>query len=84
MEDGAGIYSPELGRRQPFKLSDHCCIFQAEVFPTKIASYASADNSIVKIYVDSQAAIKALTSFRISARSVLENRAAKIFDSNEF
>nr|AMS38355.1 hypothetical protein [Bactrocera tryoni] len=82
MDDGvgAGIYCPELGIRQPFKLPDHCSIFQAEVFAiakaAELASNAPAGNSRVNIYVDSQAAIKAVTSYRISARSVLGSRAA--------
>lgn len=41
----------------------------------ELASKASAGNFRVNIYVDSQAAIKVIVSFRISGRSVLESRA---------
>lgn len=69
MEDGfgAGIYSPELAIGQPFQL-DRCTIFEAEVFAiwkaAELAFNASAGKSRVNIFVNSQAAIKAKTSYR--------------------
>lgn len=58
----------------------HCSIFQAEVFvigkAAELASNVSAGNSRVTIYVDSQAAIKGVISYSISAWSVLESKTA--------
>ncbi|XP_017465837.1 PREDICTED: uncharacterized protein LOC108358852 [Rhagoletis zephyria] len=77
---GAGVYCAELDLRQPFKLPEYCSIFQAEVFAVgKAAEIASNAGNYIKninIYVDSQAAIKAIISHRIASENVLRSREA--------
>lgn len=58
--------------RHPSKLQDHCSLFQAVVFAignaAELVSNISSVNSRANIYVDSQSAIKAITSVRISPK----------------
>lgn len=60
---GARVYCRELAIKLLFKLPNHYSICQAVVFASekaaKLAANASANNSTVNIYVDSQPAIKA-------------------------
>ncbi|XP_054083537.1 uncharacterized protein LOC128920393 [Zeugodacus cucurbitae] len=75
-------YRKFKGKVQRLAAPNHCSIFQAEVFPigkaAELASTAQGQYSKINIYVDSQAAIKAVTSCRISAKSVLSSRVAEM------
>ena len=61
---GAGIFFNELNLRQPYKLPNHCTIFQAELFAVwkavELAETRTTVNSVVNLYIDSQAAIKGI------------------------
>ena len=77
---GAGIYCSKLGIRQPIKLPDHSSIFQAEVFAVgkaaELAYTRTRKNSTINIYVDSQAAIRAISSYCIKSKNVRRSREA--------
>lgn len=79
VKKAAGDISPNVGEKRGYYHRRALRLLQALVLPTgkaaELASNASAGNSRVNIYVDSQAAIKVITVFRISARSVLGSRA---------
>ncbi|XP_058978632.1 uncharacterized protein LOC109613882 [Musca domestica] len=74
---GAGVYCESLSIRRSFRLNSDCSVFQAEIFAVRMA-IELLNNRIneldgpVTIYVDSQAALKALNSFTIKSMAVLE------------
>lgn len=61
---GSGVYCQELDINYSAKLPSECTVFQAEVLAIKVAASSiltkSITNRVISIYVDSQAAIKAL------------------------
>ena len=65
---GAGIFFTELNLRQSYKLPSHCTIFQAEVLAVwhavELAETCTTVNSIVNLYIDSQAAVKRITAYK--------------------
>jgi len=75
---GAGVFSEDMDINQSFRLPDHCSIFQAEIFAILIAlndfKNSSDRNRSLIICSDSQAAIKALSSFHINSEIVLRCR----------
>ena len=62
----AAVYCQELGIEESYKLPDTCSIFQAEILAAKMAAeLALTDrtyNSQINLFVDSQAAIKAISA----------------------
>ncbi len=76
---GSGVVIYEDGKIQmesPFYLGQHSSVFQGEVYAIKKAAEWIIDqrrrNNLVDIYVDSQAALRALTSCTISSKLVAE------------
>ncbi|XP_075167884.1 uncharacterized protein LOC142240049 [Haematobia irritans] len=71
---GSGIYCKELGLKESFKLDEQCSIFQAEIFATAKAAELISMRPLfrcdISIFIDSQAAIKALgnTNIRIKGK----------------
>ena len=63
---GAAVYCRELGIRNSYKLPDDCSVFQAEILAAKMASdlalSSGTENSQVNLFIDSQAAIKAISA----------------------
>ena len=76
----AGIFFNELNLRQPYKLPNHCTIFQAEVFAVwkavELAETRTTVNSVVNLYIDSQAAIKGITAYKVNSKLVNSCKAA--------
>ena len=78
---GAGVYCRELGIRNSYKLNNDCSVFQAEILAiTKAAEIVKALNTDftgpVTIYVDSQAALKAVKSHTINSKAVHDCKTA--------
>ena len=77
---GAGVYSGVLRIEESFRLHDECSIFQAEILAVKRAAELLRDRELpdsrVTLYVDSQAAIKALASCSVESKLVAECRSA--------
>ena len=77
---GAAIFFNELNLRQPYKLPNHCTIFQAEVFAVwkavELAETRTTVNSVVNLYIDSQAAIKGITAYKVNSKLVNSCKAA--------
>ncbi|XP_058987393.1 uncharacterized protein LOC131806753 [Musca domestica] len=78
---GAGVFCDTLNIRESYKLRNNCSVFQAEILAVKKATDLLVTRNIevgspVTIYVDSQAALKALNSFTIKSRAVLSCREA--------
>lgn len=74
---GAGFYIENFGIEQYFRLPDHNTVFQAEVMAiTECVKWLNLNNRQkgVKIFTDSQAAIKALSSTTVRTRTLLECR----------
>ena len=71
---GAGIFFNQLNLRQLYKLPNHCTIFQAEVFAmwkaVELAETRTTVNSVVNLYIDSQAAIKGITAYKVNSKLV--------------
>ena len=63
---GAAVYCQELGIEESYRLPDTCSIFQAEILAAEMAAeLALTDrtyNSQINLFVDSQAAIKAISA----------------------
>ena len=77
---GAGIYSKDLGIRRSYRLPDYCSVFQAEIFATERAAALIRDITAqpqdITIFVDSQAALKAIESRVVKSKAVLKCRKA--------
>ena len=77
---GSGVYSEVLGIQKSYRLPNDCSVFQAEILAIKKAAELILGKEIpynkVTLYVDSQAAIKALASYEVNSRLVLECREA--------
>ena len=71
---GIGIFCESLEIRRSVRLNNNCSIFQAEVFAVaeaaRIISIMKIDRSAITIYIDSQAAIKAIASRNIRSKVV--------------
>lgn len=72
---GSGIFSESLNIKHSLKLNKDCSVFQAEIKAVeKAATFLSTitdnDDKDITIYVDSQAAIKALASTTIKSKTV--------------
>ena len=80
---GAGVYSEELNIKQSLRLPDHCSVFQAEIYAILTAlnelKNSGVRNEVVAICSDSQAAIKALSSFQFNSDIAL--RCRKLIDA---
>ena len=80
--DGAGaeIFFNELKLRQPYRLPNHCTIFQAEVFTmwkaVELAETRTTVNSVGNLYIDSQEAIKRITAYKVNSKLVNSCKAA--------
>ncbi|XP_073820838.1 ribonuclease H1-like [Musca autumnalis] len=79
MEDGtgAGVYCENPPIKQSFKLNDNCSVFLAEIFAIRkavemVKELESSLEGPVTIFVDSQAALKALKSWTISSKAILD------------
>ena len=77
---GAGIFFNELNLKQPYKLPNNCTIFQAEVFAVRkaveLAETCTTVNLEVNLYIDSQAAIKGITTYKQNSKLVNSCKAA--------
>ncbi|WP_443057067.1 ribonuclease H family protein [Streptomyces sp. IBSBF 2390] len=79
---GAGFHVQDTSCRGSFRLPDTSTVFQGEVFAITMAcqnilnwhsnDLMILDNASMVIYVDSQAAIKALSSFRTTSSLIKE------------
>ncbi|XP_075168262.1 uncharacterized protein LOC142240444 [Haematobia irritans] len=71
---GSGIYCKELGLKESFKLDEQCSIFQAEIFAiakaAELISMRPLFRCDISIFIDSQAAIKALGNTNIRSKVV--------------
>ena len=71
---GAGVYCKALGINHSFRIHDDCSVFQAEVTAIIQAAEIIRESNIVgktiTVYIDSQAAVKALDSAVIRSRLV--------------
>ena len=72
------MYCSELDLSQPFQLPEYCSIFQADVFAVHkaddIANNTGNNIKKINIYVNSQEAIKAIISYRITLENFLRSR----------
>ena len=73
---GSGVYIPDRNIKVSYRLPDNCSVFQAEILAI-IKAVEIIDGNIevgqvVTIYVDSQAALKALTGHSEKYRLVSE------------
>ena len=75
---GAGVFSKALDLNQSYRLPDGCSVFQAEIFAVKKAAILINDRELpatrVTLYVDSQAAIKALSAATVKSKLVASCR----------
>lgn len=75
---GAGFYCESLQTEKSFRLPNDCSIFQAELFAIQKAlehiNFRHIPNSRITVFVDSQAAIKALDSKVIKSTTVAKCR----------
>ena len=75
---GAGVFCEELHLRKSVKMDNACTVFQAEVLAMKVAADYLLSKEIVRreisLYVDSQAAIKALDNYIVGSKLVKECR----------
>lgn len=73
---GSGVYCQQLDINSSIKLPNECTVFQAKMLAIKVAvSTLLSLNTLgraISIYVDSQAAIKALEGTRVRSTLVLE------------
>ena len=71
---GSGIFSESLGISKSIRLPDHSSVFQAEVLAVTTAARESAVRAIpqegITFFIDSQAAIKAITATEIKSKLV--------------
>jgi len=77
---GAGLYCTDPEIRLSYKLPSECSIFQAEVFAIRkaaeVAQNISRPHNVVKLYVNSQAAIRSMQSSTVISKNVLASREA--------
>ncbi|XP_075157549.1 uncharacterized protein LOC142230809 [Haematobia irritans] len=75
---GSGICCKELELKESFKLDNKCSIFQAEIFAiakaAELLSMKPLFRSDISIFIDSQAAIKALGNTNIRSKVVSRRR----------
>jgi len=82
MEGGgrAGLYCTEPKIRLSYKLPSNCSIFQAAVFAIRIAAEVAQNinrpHDVVKLFVNSQAAISSMQSSTVSSKNVMASREA--------
>lgn len=73
---GAGVFSERPELEKSYRLRAFSTVFQAEMLATLKCSTALADKSLsgkrIKICVESQAALKALSKVEVNSRLVLE------------
>lgn len=73
---GASVYSRDFEMSLSFYLGSHCTIFQAELMAICLCSQTLLEKGVIEerlcICVDSQAALKALTSSYIKSSTVLQ------------
>ncbi|XP_043070264.1 uncharacterized protein LOC122322381 [Drosophila grimshawi] len=71
---GGGVYSGQLNIQLSFSLPTHCSVFQAEILAIKEAidclERLKVSPSNINIYIDSQAAIKSISSISSNSISV--------------
>ena len=77
---GAGVYLFEENVRESYRLSDSCSVFQAEILgilrATELIARNIEENTEVTLYVDSQAALKALKGHFVKSRLVSDCKKA--------
>ena len=74
---GCGFYIPATKIEKSYKLPNDCSIFQAEIAAILMSVkhlIGNAENEKINIYIDSQAAIKALEKLTYNSKIVLECR----------
>ncbi|XP_043072259.1 uncharacterized protein LOC122322860 [Drosophila grimshawi] len=75
---GGGVYSEQLNLQLSFSLPTHCSVFQAEVLAIKEAldclDRLKVSPGYINIYIDSQAAIKSISSISSNSISVTSCR----------
>ena len=73
---GSGVYIPDRNIKVSYRLPDNCSVFQAEILAiikaAEIIEWNIEVGQVVTIYVDSQAALKALTGHSVKSRLVSE------------
>lgn len=71
---GSGVYSGDFDVKLCYRLSDWCTVFQAEIYAVwqaiKFKYSLSETSRNISIYIDSQAAIKALASNIVKSKLI--------------
>lgn len=77
---GSGVFAESLNIEEYYKLGEENSVFQAEVLAIEKSAELLMDKAIhnrsITIFVDSQAAIKAIASRQLKSRAVINCRAA--------
>ena len=85
---GAGVFSDRLNLKLSFRLPNHCSVFQAEIMAIKEALSWLKKNVIsardIRIFSDSQAAIKSLESTSINSLVALDCRSSLVEMAEQF
>lgn len=72
MGTGSGVYSEDLDIRVSMRLPDECSVFQAEIYAIDTAARIIRERdvgpTVISIFVDSLAALKALGSYTIRSK----------------